>query len=129
MLDHIHPERLICIDIETVPGYADFSFVPNVLKELYLLKSARLKKEEETEAEQYFNHAGIYAEFGKIVCISIGIFAPKKHRGVEKFRIKSFAGNDEKLILQGFCDLLNGHYHSDKYAFCGHNIREFDIPY
>ncbi|MBA3647425.1 MAG: ribonuclease H-like domain-containing protein [Chitinophagales bacterium] len=129
MLDNIHLNNLICIDIETVPGYPDFESVPLELKELYLNKSARLKAENESKEDQYFNHASIYAEFGKIVCISIGIFNPGKQE-MERFRIKSFAGSDEKILLQLFTELLNTYYKKpDKYFFCGYNIKEFDIPY
>jgi len=128
MLDHIHLENLICLDIETVPGFGDFSQVPDALKELYLKKSERLKKEGEDDDDQYFNHAGIYAEFGKIICISLGIF--RKEKDHFQLRLKSLSGNDEKKILEDFCSLLNQHYDKpNRYQFCGHNIREFDIPY
>ncbi len=128
MLDHINPEKIICLDIETVPAFADFTDLPEILKELYLKKSERLKQERESEGEQYFNHAGIYAEFGKIICISLGIF--RKEKGEYELRIKSFYGDDEKQILNQFCDILNKHYSKlEKFQFCGHNIREFDIPY
>ena len=127
MLDHIHLENLICIDIESVPAYPEFNTVPEGFRELYLKKSERLKAEHENEEEQYFNHAGIYAEFGKIICISVGIFNMKEEL---HFRIKSIYNDDEKLLLLEFSELLNQHYsRSRRFQFCGHNIREFDIPY
>jgi DNA polymerase elongation subunit (family B) len=128
MLDHLHLENLICLDIETVPSYEDFLQMPEPLQELYLKKSERLKQEGETPDEQYFNHAGIYAEFGKVICVSLGIF--KKEKDHFQLRLKSIYGDDEKKLLESFCDLLNQHYNKpDRYQFCGHNIREFDIPY
>src|SRR5215831_7304524 len=128
MLDHIHPEDLLFIDIETVPGFAQFESVPEKLQPLYLKKSERLKKENETSDDQYFNHAGIYAEFGKIICISVGIY--RRDKNARQLRIKSFCGHDEKAVLQQFCDVLNKHYPKPKkYQFCGHNVCEFDIPY
>ena len=128
MLDHLHLENLICLDIETVPGYEIFSQLPEPLRELYLKKSERLRQEGELPDEQYFNHAGIYAEFGKVICISLGIF--KKEKDHYQLRLKSIFGEDEKKLLEAFCDLLNHHYNKpDRYQFCGHNIREFDIPY
>jgi len=128
MLDHLHLENLICLDIETVPGFQVFSEMPEQLKELYLKKSERLKQENETEEEQYFNHAGIYAEFGKVVCISIGIF--RKEKDQLQLRMKSIFGDDEKKLLNEFSEILNKHYNKpDRFQFCGHNIREFDIPY
>lgn len=130
MLDHLHFENLICIDIETVPGAPDFASVPEVLKDLYLKKAERLKAEGESEEQQYFNHAGIYAEFGKVICISLGIFRKEKESSEWHFRLKSIAGDDEKKVLTDFCELLYHHYNRPHhFQFCGHNVREFDIPY
>lgn len=129
MLDHIRLENLICIDIETVPAQPGLPSLPEDLKELYLKKSQRLKAEHETEEEQYFNHAGIYAEFGKVICISLGRF--RKEKGEElQLRIKSISGDDEKTLLGQFCELLTQHERKFRHLqFCGHNIREFDIPF
>ncbi len=128
MLDQLHLENLICIDIETVPAWPDFVTMPDELKELYLKKSTRLKQEGETEEEQFFNHAGIYAEFGKVICIVLGIFRKEKNGYV--FRMKTIAGDDERSVLMEFSELLGKHYNkADRFQFCGHNIREFDIPY
>ena len=129
MLDHIQLENLICIDIETAPEFSSFENVPEKFRELYLLKAARLREENETDDEHYFNHAGIYAEFGKVICISVGIFARKRKSEPFKFRIKSFSGDDEKKLLSEFLELLNKQFKLSNYQFCGHNIREFDIPY
>jgi hypothetical protein len=124
MLDHVQIENLLFIDIETAPEYAQFQSVPKPLQPLYLKKSERLKKETENNEDQYFNHAGIYAEFGKIICISVGIIRK------DQLRIKSFSGHEEKKVLLQFCELLNTHYDKPKkYSFCGHNACEFDIPY
>jgi hypothetical protein len=128
MLDQLQLENLICIDIETVPAWPDFASAPDELKELYLKKSTRLKQEGETEEEQYFNHAGIYAEFGKVICIVLGIFRKEKNGYV--FRMKTIAGDDERNVLLEFSELLGKHYNKvDRFQFCGHNVREFDIPY
>lgn len=130
MLDHINLENLIFIDIETVPGHPQFTSLPDELKELYLRKSERLKQEAETHEEQYFNHAGIYDEFGKVICISIGVMKREREKDTYQLRIKSFYGDDEKQLLKEFCDLLNQHYNKyEKYQFCGHNVREFDVPF
>jgi len=130
MLNHLNLEHLIVIDIETVPGNPEFLSVSPILRELYLKKSERLKAEGENEDDQYFNHAGIYAEFGKIICISLGIFKHEKQTDEWHFRIKSICGDDEHKLLGEFGELLNHHYKNPHhYQFCGHNIREFDIPY
>lgn len=129
MLDNILLENLICIDIETVPQYSTHKELPENFREMYASKAARLREEGETDEEHYFNHAAIYAEFGKVICISIGIFVKGKKGDPVKFRIKSFSGDDEMNILKEFSQLLNKHYKLDKYRFCGHNIKEFDVPY
>lgn len=76
----------------------------------------------------YDNRSGIFAEFGKIIVISAGYFA-KTDSGDRQFRIKSFAGDDEKQILEEFFELLNSYYSKNYHQLCGHNIREFDVPY
>lgn len=129
MLDYLQPGHLLCLDIETAPGYETFNLVPDELKDLYLLKSERLKSAGETPEEQYFNHAGIYAEFGKVICISIGLFIKEKETGDWHFRIKSIYGDDEKNVLLEFAALLQHYPPSKHFQFCGHNIREFDVPY
>ncbi|MEO6168452.1 MAG: 3'-5' exonuclease [Chitinophagales bacterium] len=129
MLNHLQFENLICLDIETVPGAPDFNLVPEALKELYLKKSERLKAADETPEQQYFNHAGIYAEFGKVICISLGMFQKEKETGEWHFRLKSIYGDDEKKLLQEFAALLQHSRHPNRFQFCGHNIREFDVPY
>jgi hypothetical protein len=83
--------------------------------------------EQTTAAEAFANSAGIYAEFGKIVCISVGFI---HFKGLEMhFRTKSFAGDDEKKILTEFAQLLAKFCTSREHTLCGHNIKEFDIPY
>jgi len=77
----------------------------------------------------YFERSGIYAEFAKIVCISVGYFRTKD-QVIEDFRTKSFYGHDEKVLLSEFTELLTK-YFSDpgKDALCGHNLKEFDVPF
>ncbi len=71
--------------------------------------------------------AGIYSEFGKIVCISVGfIFFKEKHM---HFRTKSFAGDDEKQLLIDFVALIKKFCSTKDHTVCGHNIKEFDVPY
>jgi hypothetical protein len=130
MLEHIKPESLLCIDIETVPEVKSIHELDAEMKLLYLKKSERLHQDAETEEEKYFNHAGIYAEFGKIICISLGIFHKEKKTAAISFRVKSFSGHDEKQLLTEFIAVLNKYYKdTTKFFFAGHNIREFDIPF
>ena len=129
MLPHIQPENLICIDIETVPEVESFDELSEELQEMFLAKTKRLREENAEDETHYFNSAGIYAEFGKVICICVGMFIkPKQKNGEWKLRIKSFAG-DEKEVLQNFTAMLNKLNKKTDYSFAGHNIREFDIPY
>jgi DNA polymerase elongation subunit (family B) len=126
MLDHIRVEDILFLDIETVPDRPDFDEVSPALQELWEKKSAYFRKEDESAAEVY-GRAGIYAEFGKIVCISVGVIA---HRdGHRIFRLKSFASDDEKHLLMEFKQMLEHFSSKSTRNICGHNAREFDFPF
>ena len=125
MLDSIPSENILFLDIETVPAFPAFSYLPEAWKKLWEKKSA-LKRKEKT-AEEYYPSAGIFAEFGKIICICCGYLTTS--RGKRQFRTKSFAGDDEKQILSGFADLLNSHFSKKDHTLCAHNGKEFDFPF
>jgi DNA polymerase elongation subunit (family B) len=129
MLAYINPSNLLFIDIETVPEYSSFDQLSNTKKELWALKHNQLKLESLTPEESYLQKAGVYAEFAKIICISIGILYSKPNN--EKWiRVKSFSGNDEHQLLHEFTELIKQKFNDpEKYHFCGHNIKEFDIPF
>lgn len=130
MLHHIHLRSLLFIDIETVPQYASFHELSPAMQQLWAAKHATLHIENETAEDGYLKRAGIYAEFAKIVCISMGYFHYDKANDKRSFRIKSFHGDDEKVLLLSFTGLINKYYNdSEQYAFCGHNIKEFDVPF
>lgn len=121
-------QAILFLDIETVPLYADYSDMPAAWKSLWDHKASFLirNKEEETPAGIY-NRAGIYAEFGKIVCISCGVI--QESGSEKKIILKSFFGEDEKLILVRFADMLNKWSLGEPKYLCAHNGKEFDFPY
>jgi 3'-5' exonuclease len=123
MLDSINPENILFLDIETVPEYIDFKGAPESFRKLWEKKAERLRHTEDESAESLYGRAGIYAEFGKIVCISVGIL--KKN----ELRIKSLSGHNEKEVLLAFAALLNNHYSKPEHTLCAHNGKEFDFPY
>ena len=123
MLDNIDIHKILFLDIETVPAFPSYDKVPDRFKKLWTKKSKFLIKEEEDTAESIYPRAGIYAEFGKIVCISVAFF------NKEQLRIKSFYGDDEKILLDEFASLLNLHFNRSDHLLCGHNAKEFDFPY
>lgn len=119
-------KNILFLDIETVPQHQNLADFSPVFQKLWQKKAALLAKNGES-AEDLFPRAGIYAEFGKIICISVGIINPLE--GENEIRIKSFFGDDEKSILQEFAGLLNSHYAGKEHHLCGHNGKEFDFPY
>lgn len=127
MFDQIEIDNVLFIDIETVPQHYKFSDLNSNMQTLWSDKTKFLQQRDEVDAENIYERAGIYAEFGKVICISIGYLHHSS--GSRAFRLTSFAGDDEHEILHNFADLLNNRYGSTKFAFCGHNIKEFDIPY
>jgi hypothetical protein len=130
LLPHINIRHLIYIDIETVPQYAEHAQLNPAMQEMWAAKHALLRTENETAEEGYLLRAGVYAEFAKIICISMGFFHIDKETNKRTFRIKSFYGDDEKQLLAEFTEVINKHFSdTDLYSFCGHNIREFDVPF
>jgi hypothetical protein len=130
MLSHINIFGLIFIDIETVPQYSSFEQLSPAMKDLWAAKHATLKKSDETYEEGYLKRAGVYSEFAKIICISVGFFHYDRDKNKKLFRVKSFALDDEKRLLQEFIYMLGkGFADTERNFFCGHNIREFDLPF
>ena len=127
MYNQINLANVLFLDIETVPQYPSHKTVPESWKELWAKKAETLKRSETDNAESLYPRAGIYAEFGKIICISVGFIAWSE--GKEVFRMKSFAGDDEAKLLTDFAAMLRTHFNRDTQRLCGHNIKEFDIPY
>lgn len=120
--------NILFLDIETVSQYPAFEEVPEDWKELWALKAAHLiKNKEEETLETVYNKAAIYAEFGKIICISCGIILGTGDS--KKLVLKSFAGNDEKELLLQFTDMIR-RWATDTHKYlCAHNGKEFDFPY
>jgi uncharacterized protein YprB with RNaseH-like and TPR domain len=122
MLKTIKNNQILFIDIETVPQYQNYEQLPEKFQKLWDKKSAYLIKENETP-DAVWNKSGIFAEFGKIICISAG-FIQK-----EKFRIKSFYGDDEFELLTNFKNLIEKSFSGNDKYLCAHNGKEFDYPY
>jgi len=122
MLEQYDLHNIMVLDIETVPQYPGFGDAPEHIKKLWDQKTAYSRKED--TAEEFYGRAGIWAEFGKIICISVGIFTRGKGTGL---RVKSFFSDDEKELLIKFGDLLNTQPSS--LILCAHNGKEFDFPY
>ena len=119
---------ILFLDIETVPQYEAHEHLTDEWKSLWDVKASYLIRNKENETSQsIYSRAGIYAEFGKIICISCGVIAGTGDE--KKFLIKSFFGHDEKLLLYQFCEMLNKWCAEDNKYLCAHNGKEFDFPY
>jgi DNA polymerase elongation subunit (family B) len=126
MLKEVKLEDVLFLDIETVPQTPDYAQLPDDLKPYWDKKATYLIKGDETP-ETIFGRSGIYAEFGKIICISAGFVVQRD--GERYFRVKSFYGDDEIALLSGFSVMLNRFGAKPKANLCAHNGKEFDFPY
>ena len=124
MITDVKPGDVIFIDIETVPHAASFEVLPEDMQKLWEAKSKYFRSGEES-ASQVWNRAGIYAEFGRIICISAGIMTGSSPR---KMRVKSFFG-EEKALLADFSSMLTKFRPEKELNLCAHNGKEFDFPY
>lgn len=124
MLQKLNLEHVLFLDIETVPQKASFEELDDEFKALWEQKSKYQRKEEYT-AEEFYDRAGIWAEFGKIICISVGFF---KNDGDRSFRVTTFHGTEIKLLKE-FKNLIITHFSASRHLLCAHNGKEFDFPY
>ena len=125
MIEKIKLENILFLDIETVPEVESFAELDQETQHLYDHKT-QYQRRDEASAEDFYNRAGIWAEFGKIICISVGYFNIKND--IRNFRVTSFFG-DEFKILKDFSQLLNDHFSGPQHVLCGHNAKEFDLPF
>ena len=127
-MQNIVLENLIFIDIETVPQHPSFDLLSDEWKQLWEEKTQRSLPDFTSAAQFYPQRAGVMAEFAKIICISMGYFT--RQGNSLQLRLKSFYGDDEKVLLQNFVATLNQmEAKNNKWSFAGHNIKEFDIPF
>jgi 3'-5' exonuclease len=119
--------NILFLDIETVSQYETYENLPGDWRELWDIKAQLIMRNKETEtSENIYDRAGIYAEFGKIICISCGCIQGTGED--KKLRIKSFCDPDEKKLLSDFADMLASWADNNKFL-CAHNGKEFDYPY
>jgi predicted PolB exonuclease-like 3'-5' exonuclease len=126
MFESILPEDILFVDIETVPQQRNFEELPEQFQKHWEKKSSFFRSESENAADVY-ERAGIYAEFGRIICISAGVIVQKK--GERFYRVKSFYDQDEKKLLSEFNDMLEKFTANSTKKVCAHNGLEFDYPY
>src|SRR4051812_12912671 len=98
------------MDIETVPRMGSFDLLPDTEKDLWAIKHATLKAGEETAEEGYLKRAGVYSEFAKVICMSIGFFWYDRGANTDSFRLRSIYGDDEHELLSNVVTLFNNHF-------------------
>ena len=95
MLSKLKLEYILFLDIETVPEVEHFSDLSSEKQDLWAQKS-QYQRKDDFSPEEYYHRAGIWAEFGKIICISVGYFTPQQNP--RDFRLKSFYGEEVDLL-------------------------------
>jgi len=128
MLKNLDLNKVLFLDIETVANVSDYDALDAGFMKLWNDKMKwQAERDNKTPAELY-EKAGIYSEFAKIICISVGYFTSANTPSV-KYRTTSFAGDDEKELLQNFANLLNSYFTKNDQYLCAHNGKEFDYPF
>ncbi len=125
MLHKIKLEHILFLDIETVSEYENYSDLTEEMRYLWAEKTKYQRKEEFTP-EEFYDRAGIWSEFGKIICVSVGYFVIKE--GYRSFRTKSFHGEEKQLLID-FKNVLEKYFSKPHHLMCAHNGKEFDFPY
>jgi predicted PolB exonuclease-like 3'-5' exonuclease len=121
-------KNILVIDIETASAHKHYTDMDVRLQALWDKKASFLSNDEELPNDElYFNRGAIYAEFGKVICISVGIFTFENN--AFGLRIKSFASDEEAEILEAFKNLIESKFHEKDLQLVAHNGKEFDFPY
>ena len=119
---------ILFIDIETAPAQQHFSDLSDELQRHWIHKTQflRLNEHEQNDmAQSYRGHAGIYAEFSKVICIGLGYYSPSK----KAIQTHSIIHQNEVELLHQFLDFLVQFKRHTDLQFCGHNVKEFDLPF
>ena len=120
MLENIKLTDILFLDVETAPIVYQYKEMDKMMQKQW---DAKFRFQKEETPEGHYKKAGIYAEFAKIICISVGFLKE------DTFRVKSYYGDDEKQILKDFGALLTKHYNTKDKMLCAHNGKEFDFPF
>lgn len=123
MIQNIPIEKILFLDIETVPNHPTWDKVEESEQKLWDKKTRFQRKDDFTAEEFYLERGGIMAEFGRIICITVGMVEKN-----DTLKIKSFSGHDELKLLQKFGEIFNSPKLRD-IILCAHNGKEFDFPW
>ncbi|SCY36930.1 hypothetical protein SAMN05192588_2524 [Nonlabens sp. Hel1_33_55] len=125
MIHKLTLENILFLDIETVPQHENFEDLKPIDQELFSQKTQYQRRDEFSPAE-FYERAGIWAEFGKIICISVGFF--RESSSGRTLRVHSYNGDEKQLLIE-FAQMLEEHFSRREHLLCGHNAKEFDFPF
>jgi uncharacterized protein YprB with RNaseH-like and TPR domain len=124
----INPNNILFLDIETTSQHEHYSNMDNEARALWDIKSKKELRYRETETSvTVYDRAAIYAEFGKIICVSCGCL--KGGENDRSMHVKSFCCKEEPELLQQLYDSLKRWGSNKDHYLCAHNGKEFDFPY
>jgi 3'-5' exonuclease len=122
-------KNILFLDIETISCAGSYQDLDDALKPLWNKKAAMIRKTEQEQASDlFFERSAIYAEFGKVIVIGLGVVTFDEE-DVPTLRVKALKGHDEKALLQEFRSILETGFPQDGLRLCAHNGKEFDFPY
>lgn len=96
MIEKINLNNILFLDIETVPEEENFNSLDTEMQSLWDHKT-QYQRKDEFSPEEFYERAGIWAEFGKIICISVGYFTIKGD--IRNFRVTSFFGEEKRSFV------------------------------
>lgn len=125
---YLNPENILFMDVETVPRHATFDDLSDEFKKFWEHKASFIRNPDNLDVATLYERAGIYAEFGKIVCVSTGRLTKTDDKW--SITLRSFYGNDERYMLKGLgSELYKLGKIEERQYLCAHNGREFDFPF
>ncbi|MCS6832977.1 MAG: ribonuclease H-like domain-containing protein [Flammeovirgaceae bacterium] len=122
-------KNLLFINIETI-SVTEHLVQLSPLMQQFWEKKARFSSHDEipSTSEYYFQKAGIYAEFGRIIAIGTGYFHYDQTEKLS-FRAKVLTNSDEKQLLLEFKELVEEKFPPKNLRLVAHHGKEFDFPY
>ncbi len=126
-------DKILFFDIETAPVVESFDDLSEEMQYLWAEKYQKLQDRDPVRyastPDDDWMQAAVFAEFSRVVCIAVGFcYIPKGEREWH-LRTKAFCGTDERRILADFLELVGSFMISPYHNLCGHNIKEFDVPF
>ena len=124
-LKFVKTEKILFLDIETVSEFESSDKLSDLGQKLWEKKSKQL--DQDSDPASNYQKAGLFAEFGKVICISVGFIHGSGSEA--ELRIKSYADPDEKVLLESFSRMLSKYYSKSEQYLCAHNGKGFDFPF